>query len=822
MTMMLADIRYGARILRKKPGFTLLAVLTLALGVGATTAIFSVVDAVLLRPLPYLQPSKLVGFIDGSSSVGFSRAGLSDAEYVKYRAENQSFTDVAAWVDREVVMRDAGEPERLRAPRVSYNYFRTLGVNLALGREFSLEEELPGKGNVVVLSEEFWRRRFGADPAILGRSIRLENNSVVIIGVAPASFKSPSELQSGVPVDVWRITELNPASPARGSQYLTVIGRLKPGVEIAAAQAESQINTRRIAQENPDYYPPDMTNSLEPFDRYLNGDVRRPIFILLAAVAVLLLIACVNVANLLLARGEERQREIAVRTALGATRRAIITQLLIESLLLAALGGAAGVLLAYWGLDVLLSIGPKDIPRLSETSLHPGVIGFAFALSALTAMLFGLAPALQTLKFDLHATLKDGGRSGGQLGRSRLRSALVALETAMAVVLLIGAGLLIRSYWKLQQVDAGFQPDHVLTMQLSPPAASYREPALVTALYERALARVAALPGVESAALTDPLALSGDANNTVIEIEGRPLDMNRLTNMLSDFRVVSPGYNQAMGIRLLQGRLLSDADREGTTAVVVVNETFARNHWSGENPMGKRFRLLDAPPATATSRFMTIVGVIADVKNESLGSVVRQEASVPLAQHAVSLGGMSARQSFSLVVRTKGDPTNLAQTIAQNLRDIERGFLILNVRTMESILNAGFARPRFNLSLLGLFAVLALGLGAVGIYGVISYLVAQRTHEIGVRMALGAQSADVLRLVLRQGMRLALAGVGIGLIGALALTPLMKHMLFGVEAFDPLTFFLIPVVLLGVALAACLGPARRAARVDPMVALRWD
>jgi putative ABC transport system permease protein len=819
---MTPDLRYAVRMLRKKPGFSLLAVLTLALGIGATTAIYSVVDAVLLRPLPYAEPSQLVSFLSASPSVGFSNAGVSQAEFFRLRAENRSFTDVAAFQWGEAVLRGEGEPERTLAPMVSFNYLRTLGANVALGRDFHPEEEILGKNNAVILGYGFWRRKFGGDPAIVGRGIHLNDNLFTVIGVLPKSFRSPYAIRNGVEADLWRGADINPARLARGSQYLTVIGRLRKDAPLLAAQAESNANLRREALEFPAFYPPDIYSRLEPLDRYLNGDVRRPIMILLAAVAVVLLIACANVANLLLVRGEERRQEIAVRTALGASRSAIITQLLTESLLLAALGGLVGILLAGWGLAALLTISPDDIPRLSDARLNFGVIGFAFALSAATAVIFGLAPAFQTLKFDLHATLKEGGRSGDQQGRSRLRNSLVVLETAMAVVLLIGAGLLIRSYWKLQRVDAGIKPEHVLTMQLTPPGIAYREPAVNAGLYDRALERVAALPGVASAALTDSLALSGVSNNTIIEIEGQPLDMNRLTNMSTEYRVVSPSYFETLGIRLVRGRFFIESDREGAPVVMVVNETVARNHWPGEDPIGKRFRLLNAPPAAATSRFGTIIGVFADVKTQSLSAAARQDVCLPLAQYAGTQDRRDARRSFTLIARTNVAPVSLAQSIQRELLAIEAEFLIRQVRTMESVIGEGLARPRFHLLLLGLFAVLALGLGAIGVYGVVSYLASRRTHEIGVRMALGAQAGDVLRMILKQGLRLALAGVVIGWLAALLLTPLMTHMLFGVAAADPLTFGLIPFVLLIVALAACWIPARHAARVDPMVALRAE
>jgi putative ABC transport system permease protein len=825
MQTLLQDLRYGARMLMKKPGFALIAVITLALGIGANTAIFSVVNAVLLRPLPFDQPERLVALYTALPKLGYPRDGLAEAEFIRLRHENRSFAELAGWYMFErATLRGVTEPERVAAPFCTANFFRTLGVKVLLGRDFNAEEEEEGKNKFVVLSHAFWQRKFAGDPAIIGRTLDLDDAGYTVIGVLPASFKAPMELRADTRADLWRAIDLRLASPRRGNGYLGVIGRLRPGATLAQAQAEHQANNRREAIENPKSYPPEIIGYILPLERAVAGDARLALLILLGAVAVVLLIACMNVANLLLVRGEDRQKEIAVRAALGASRGRIVRQLLMESLLLAALGGGLGLLLAVWGVDALLRISPADIPRLAETSLDLRVTGFALLVSLLTAALFGLVPALRAVKFDLHTTLKEGGRSEAANSRSRLRRSLVVLETALAVVLLVAAGLLIRSVRELQRADMGFRSDHLLTMRLTPPNSAYPDNQRIAGLYDRLLARINALPGVESAAVTDPLPPNGEGHATVIEIEGRQFDMNNLTHMSVDFRTASAGYFQTMGIRLLRGRLFTGADQEGATPVTIVNESFARNCWPGEDPVGKRFRYLNTTPDRATTPYLTIVGVVANAKNRAFADAAWQEAFIPLAQHTATYGGGSRglQQDFNLVVRTTADPSSLAIAAQREARDVERDFIISQVRTMDEIFAAAVTQPRFNMILFGGFALLALALGAVGIYGVISYTVARRTHEIGVRMALGAQSRDVLKLVVAEGMALAASGVGAGLLASFALTRLMKTLLFGVSATDPLTFGSIALLLTAVALLACYIPARRAAKVDPMVALRCE
>ncbi|HKC88013.1 MAG TPA: ABC transporter permease, partial [Blastocatellia bacterium] len=700
------DLRYGARMLLKKPGFTLIAVATLALGIGANTAIFSAVNAVLLRPLPYDRPERLVALYTASPTLGYPRDGLSEAEFIRLRQENRSFAELAGWYMFErATLRGVSEPERVAAPFCTANFFRTLGVKVALGRDFNAEEEVEGKNKFVLLSHAFWQRKFAGDPAIIGRTLDLDDSSYAVIGVLPASFKAPMELRADTNADLWRASDLRPSNPRRGGEYIGAIGRLRPGATLVQAQAEHHANTRREASEYPKWNPPDKLGYILPLERAVVGDARLALLILLGAVAVVLLIACANVANLLLVRGEDRQKEIAVRAALGASRGRIVRQLLIESSLLAALGGGLGLLLAVWGVDALLKISPADIPRLAETSLDLRVTGFAMLISLLTATLFGLAPALRAAQFDLHTTLKEGGRNGAANSRSRLRGALVVLETALAVVLLVAAGLLTRSMRELQRVDMGFRCDHLLTMRLTPPESAYPDNQRVTGLYERLLARAGALPGVESVAVTSHLPLNRGGNTTVIEIEGRLFDMNRLTHMSTDFRTVSVGYFQMMGMRLLRGRLFTDADQEGATPVAIINESFARNHWPGEDPVGKRFRYLDNIPERAKTRYLTIIGVVADAKNRALADAAWQEAFIPLPQHAVTYGKEGVQRDFNLVMRTMADPSSLAITAQREARDIERDFIITQVRTMDDMLADAVTQPRFNMILFGGFAL---------------------------------------------------------------------------------------------------------------------
>jgi putative ABC transport system permease protein len=819
---LMQDLRFGLRMLRKHPGFTLIAVLSLALGIGANTAIFSVVNAVLLRPLPYAQPEQLVSIYDALPSINFPRVGLSEGEYINLRNQNQSFVEVAARYWGEASLRGVAEPERIIAPHVSANYFRTLGVRMALGRDFLPVEELTGKNRVIVLTHQFWQRKFAGDPDIIGRTLTLDESGYTVIGILPADFRAPHELSADRRVDVWRAYDLNPARLRRGNQGLTVFARLRPGVTLETAHAETSLNTRREATAYPVFYPADIVNHIEPLQRAVTGDVRRSLWMLLAAVGVVLLIVCANIASLLLVKGEERQKEIAVRAALGAGRGRIVRQMLTESTLLALLGGGLGLLIAHWGIKALVAISPDDIPRLHEAALDLRVLGAELLVSLLTALFFGLAPALYAVKFDLNSMLKESGRGAQQSSRHRLRKAMVVIETALAVVLLVAAGLLLRSFRELHRVNTGFRPDHLLTVALTPPSAAGRAPQQVLNLYDRVMDHLQTLPGVTAVAAAENVPLAGSRRNTIIEIAGRALDMTRLTNMSSEFRAISTNYFQTTEMRLLRGRGFEATDQEDALPIAIINESLARNHWPNENPISQRFRLLDGPPDRATTRYLTIVGVVADAKNVSLTEPARQEVFIPIAQKLKSYGRMEPGLEFSLVIRTATDPAQLAGTVQRKVRELDNTFIITQVRTMEQILTGQIVQPRFNTILVGCFALLALALGVVGIYGVLASVVAQRTQEIGIRLALGAQTRDVLRLVLGEGMRLSGLGVGLGLLAAFALTRLLRGFLFGVSATDPLTFFVIALLLLVIALLACWIPAQRATKVDPMIALRTD
>jgi putative ABC transport system permease protein len=818
MQTLIQDLRFGARMLLKQPGFTLIAVVTLALGIGANTAIFSVVNGVLLRPLPYPGHERLLMVWSNFQTQGLTRLGLSQLEYVRLRSESKAFAQVGAFRGSTATLTGTGEPERVAASLASANLFETLGVPVFRGRGFTPAEEEQGRNNVVVLSDGFWQRRFAADPQVIGQALTLNGQSFNVLGVLPPDFQTPNELLGGERPELWLTLGLNLAQLNRGSHNLNTIARLQDGVSQAAAQTEVSAIINRVVSENQSFYPVDgaYRNDVTELREEVVGNVRLALLVLLGAVLFVLLIACANVANLTLARGETRQKELAIRAALGARRFTLVRQLLIESILLALVGGGCGVLLAVWGVDALKTLSPDNLPRLAEVRVDARVLGFTLLVSLVGGVLFGLAPALRAAQTDLHAGLKEGGR-GSHAERSRLRSALVVAELALALLLLVGAGLLINSFWRLQRVNPGFNPAGLLTLALAPPATAYQNAEQINALYERLLEKLRAVPGVQAVTATSPLPFTFN-NDTIMQIEGRPFDLNA-TNLSTDFTTVTPAYFQTMGVRLLRGRLFNDGDQEGALPVAVISETLARAHWPNEDPLGRRVRLLDAPPERATTRYMTIVGVVADVKNQGLNATPRQEMYVSLGQQAST--GVNIR-SMALVLRTELEPLTLAQTVREAVWSVDRNIPIANVQTMEQILAASVAQRRFNATLLGVFALVALCLSAGGIYGVLAYSVSRRTQEIGVRMALGANRRAVLRLIIKQGMRLALTGVALGLAAALALTRLLAALLFGVSATDPVTFALIALLLLLVALLACWLPARRATKVDPLVALRTE
>jgi putative ABC transport system permease protein len=799
------DLRYGARMLLRKPGFTSIAVITLALGIGANTAIFSVVNSVLLRPLPYPNAERLMTiWEDHRARNGPVNEWTSPPGFEDWRDQAKSFDHVVALQGWQPTLTGLGAPEQLLGALVSHDTFAMLGVTPALGRSFRPEEDQRGVESVVIISHGLWRRRFGADPSLVGKKISLNGESRMVIGVMPAGFKFP--IIAGA--DIWRPIQpaLNPGCQ-RGCITVRVMARLKPGAAEAQARAELNSIAARIERQFPD------TNTkvgatLVPLHEFLVGPVKTQLQALLVAVGFVLLIACANVANLLLARSATREKEIAIRASLGAGRWRIARQLLSESLLLASVGGAVGLMLAYWLVDLLVSFSPQGTPRLDEIGMDLRVLAYTIGVTVLTGLLFGSAPVWQLFKADLNQSLRDSGKGlqGARSGR-RVLSALVVTETALALTLLVGAGLLIRSFIRLQRVDPGFNPRNVLTAVVTLPQAVYPDRAQIVPFYSQLLERVKALPGVQSAAAVSSLPLAGADNDAGFLIEGRPAPQpdQRPVAWVSS---VSQDYFHTMGMRLITGREFSERDNENSPKVVIISEATARRHFPNEDPIGKRIG--NGRP----DGWREIVGITADVKHFGLTQDARVSMFFPDRQRP-------SRQMF-IVARTAADPLNLAPALRSAVAAMDKNLAVSNISAMEEVTSQSIGQERFTLLLLGLFSALALSLAVAGIYGVMSYAVAQRTHEIGVRVALGAQTREVLKLVVTQGMVLVLAGVGIGLASSLALTGFIRGLLFGVSATDPMTFVAISILLSVIALPACYLPARRATKVDPMVALRSE
>jgi predicted permease len=803
METLLQDLRYGLRSLRTDPGFTAVVLLTLALGIGASTAIFSVVNGVLLRPLPYAEPERLVRLFEKIERQAMSsdRMEIAPANFLDWRAQCQSFSDISAYGFDDLALAGDQEAENIASAFVSANLFSMLGVNPIMGRVFNVEEDQPGHDSVALLSHGLWQRRFGADPKVIGQKILLDGNTYTVIGVMPPGFQFPKN------TELWTPLALNANQvKMREAHFLKAVARLKSDVSIEKAREEMNGMAGRLAEQFP------QTNqnwgvTVAPLFEEEVGMIRPALLLLLGAVSLVLLIACVNVANLLLARATVRQSEIAIRLALGASRWRIIRQLLSESLLLALFGGSAGLLLALWGVDALLALAPGDLPRLDEVSLDGRVLSFAFIVSFLTGITFGLIPALQASKPDLQTVLKEGSRktTGGRSRRWALNSLVVA-EVTLALIVLIGAGLLINSFLRLQQVNPGLNTERVLTVKLTPPSARYagqdsREQRLN--FYNRLIPRLVSLPGVEAVGGIDSLPLGGS---------GRVWRLRKAeeeqAGFAATFQVVISDYFNVMGIQLKQGRLFTDSDRYGALPVAVINETMARRFWPNENATGKRIVIRN-------EEFQReIIGVVNDVKHFGLDREAEPEMYVPFNQFAIDL--------IPLVIRTKNDPAQLISAVRTEVGGVDPMVAISKIRTMPQVLSESLAQRRFSVLLLGIFAAVALALATVGIYGVISYDVSQRTHEIGIRMALGAQRSDLLGLVVKKGMALALIGIAIGLVASLAVTRLMASLLFGISATDPATFALVALLLSIVALLACYIPARRAAIVDLIVALRHE
>ncbi len=817
------DLRYGARMLLKNPGFTLIAVITLALGIGANSVIFSLVNALLLRPLPVDKPESLVAvYTSDFSSTQFGASSYPD--YIDFRDRNQVFSGMVAYTTTPFSLNIDGTNERAFGEIVSGNYFSTLGVTPALGRGFLPEEDrTPGERPVALISHKLWQNRFGGDPGVVGRVVKLNGHPFTIVGVAPEKY---SGLLRGIAVDLWvpamMMKQALPGSDnlvARGSRSFIVMGRLKPGATLDQAQT----NFRAIAEQLFKEWPQQWENirkesrviSLVPeSEARVMPDFRTPLVIFMAmlmtVVGLVLLIACANVANLLLARATARRKEIAIRLSLGAGRGRLIRQLITESVMLASLGGIAGLLLAGWGADLLMAFKPPvQVPIEIDLRADWRVLGFTFGLSLLTGVIFGLAPALAVTRPDLVASLKD--ESGAGSGRGRLRGALVIAQVSLSLMLLICSGLFIRSLRNAGSVDPGFDADNLLLMSMDLKLQGYTESAGRN-FTAQLLDRVRALPGVEAASLAEYLPLGLDGSRRGVTIEGYIAQPGESTEVGS--AAVAPGYMETLRIPLLRGRAFTEQDREGTPGVVMINEAFARRYWSGQDPIGKRIQMGMARSGPNDSPYLEVVGVVKDGKYSTLGEEATPFFYLNLAQRYQS--------SPTLLLRARGNPLDALPAVRNEIAALDKNLPLYDVKTMRQHLALALLPARLAGSVLGVFGLVALILAAAGIYGVMAYSVAQRTREIGVRMALGANTGAVLKLVLRQGMTLTLIGVAIGLSASLALTRLMKSLLFGVSATDPLTFIVLALLLALVALTACYIPARRAAKVDPIAALRCD
>lgn len=815
------DLRYGARMLLKNPGITFVVVLALALGIGANTAIFSVVDTVLMRPLPYPESDRLVSINETSKAM--DEISISYPNFTDWRNQNQVFEKIGVYNRESYNLTGAGEAERIVTGQVSADLFAALRVNPLMGRLFTNDEDKPGGTPVVLLSYPLWQRRFGGQASILNQPLTLNGKSYTVIGIMPPGYQFPSRVEMWVPVGQlsgdadWQQRGNHPG--------LYGVARLKPGVSFAQARAEMDTIGANLEKQ---YNDSNAGNGIgvRPLLEVFVGDIRRALWVLFAAVAFVLLIACANIANLLLARAQSRQKEMAIRAAMGAGRWRIARQLLTESVLLALIGGTLGLLIAQWGIKLILYISPDAIPRSREISLDWRVLVFTIALAFVTGILFGLVPALQAGVVDVHETLKETGR--GVSGRHWLRSSLVVVEVATTLVLLIGAGLMIRSFYRLQKVDPGFSYEHLTSFTVSLPEKKYKTAEQNDQFFSQLLENLRGLPGVETTAAATGLPLGNNGWQTGFIVDGRPRPPRDQTPLM-EACLVTPDYFRAMNIPLKSGRYFTDHDDRSSLAgkdlskldeverdmaamnAIVIDEEFARRYWPNEDAVGKRI----AMGSEKHPMFLTVLGVVGRVKMDGLS----QDSNRVQGYFAFK---QNPSEDMTVVLKASGDPNQLIAAVRQQVKALDPDQPIYSVRTMDEIRAESVAPERLNLTLLSIFAGIALVLAIVGIYGVMSYSVTQRTHEIGIRMAIGAQPRDVFRMVIRQGMMLALIGVGIGLVGAFALTRLMTTMLFGVEPTDPATFAAIAVLLTGVALVACYIPGRRATKVDPVVSLRYE
>ena len=809
---LIADLRFGARSMRRNPAFATIAVLTLALGIGANAAIFSVVNAVLLRPLPWDDPDRAV--MIWSKWTAFDKTWVSTGEVLDYGRRSQTLSAVGAWSDGQINITGDGEPERVPAGNVTANLFSVLGVSPAAGRTFTAAEDVPNGPNLVVIGHGLWMRRYGGDPSIVGRAIQLNGQPFQVIGIMPRDFVLPTDFENPAPSQLWTPLQIDPATTDHGNHGLYAAGRLKPGATVKLAADE--LHTIAEAWTREGLYPVQMQYDavVLSLTEQVVGGVKRAILLLLGAVGFLLLIACANVANLLLARAEARQREMAVRSALGAGGWRLVRQLLTESIVLTSVAAVTGLVLAFAAVRYVAWWNPANIPRVHTVGLDARVLMFTALVALLTSILFSLVPALRARRVDLNESLKDGQTTSGGGARQRFRNTLVVVEMALAVVLLVGAGLMLRSLWSLQQIRLGFDPANVLTMRLSLPQASYQKPEEVVLFYDRVLSSVRSLPGVQVAGAVRALPLGSTIGDFGLRIEGFVPPPG--TNPKGDWQIATDGYLEAMGERLIRGRGISRDDRSDTQLVALINEDMARRYWSGQDPIGRRFKIGGDP----TRPFVTVVGIVGDVRHNELTGVVKEKFYVPHTQWHKSVG--NAIRSMTLVVKSAGDPMALAGPVRQEIKKLDPNLPVADVRAMRDVVGSTLSTPRFTGMLLLVFALLAVVLSAIGIYGVLSYVVSRRTREIGIRVAIGAGRMQVLRMVLGQGIVLTLTGVVIGIGIAIWTSTLMRDMLHGVRPGDPLTFAAVGAVLAVVAILASLVPALRATRVDPVVALKTE
>ena len=809
MLIIWQDLKHAARIFGKNPGFAVVAVLVTAMGIGANTAIFSVVNAVLLRPLPYDHAERLVRLMSTNLERGTRDASHSFLNFVDYRAQSETCEAITAYNDTSETLLEGDLPQRIKGIRASVDFFRVLGVQPFRGRTFEAEDETPGGSPNLVISHGMWQRRFGSDQNIIGRQINLDGKPRTIVGVLPAGFQFvfvDEPLEFFQPLDPTGDQEKQ-----RGAGFFHVLARLKPDRSLVQAEAELQTISARLAEQYPTQDAGWGVNLVGAHEE-LVGDLRLTLLVLLGAVGLVLLIACANVANLQLARATRRGREMAIRLALGASRWRMVRQLLTESTALSMIGGGVGLLLALWGIDLIWAFVPSDVPRIRETSLDPAVLGFTVGASLLTGILFGMLPALQASRADVSTALKEGGRTTTE-GRApqRVRSMLIVAEVIFSVVLLIGAGLLIKSFMRLRSTEPGFKPHNVVVASISLPGVRYPKDEQEARFYQQLVGRVAALPGVETAGAILPLPLTDSSISVEFTVEGQPAPAPG-SEPIAGARIITPGYLRAMGIPLISGRDFDDRDTADSAKVLLINQTLAERFFPGENPLGKRLDI-------GLNRIHgEIVGVVGDVRHRSLDHEGGPEYYVTYQQVPVNFMSLVVRGSAAKSV----DLAALAASLRTVVQDLDKQLPVYRIRPMTELVADSVARQRFSMTLIVAFAALALALAAVGIFSVMSFLVAQRTHEIGIRMALGAQPRTIVSMVMRYAVGLTLAGVVIGLGAAFALTRVMAGLLYQVSATDPAVFAGVPLVLIGVAFAACLIPARRATRVDPMVALRYE